>query len=225
MRMILGRATLILAALLAGAGGAGADSAAAQEAEGFPQGLSEFSLSVGYAHLSLGSSSIFDSESALRIEPSLSLSPIQQVPQLRLGADVGVSMVLDNSTRTIISRNGQVLFAGTGDIPLWLLEPELRLSWRQPLGDQHQFFIEPGIAGGIAWGFLELTAEDGSNETFEQDDSTLFYRAFLRLGAHVPGGIAGIDISWLSGGHLDLGDNAAGDLNEFYIGIFGALLF
>ena len=187
--------------------------------------MSEFSLSVGYANLSLGSDSIFDSESAFRIEPSMSFSPIQQVPQICLGADVGVSMVLDNSTRTIISRNGQLLFAGTGDIPLWTLEPELRLSWRQPLGDQNQFFIEPGIAGGIAWAFLDLEAEDGSGNTFEKDDSTLFYRAFLRIGAHVPGGIAGIDVSWLNGGSLDLGDSPSGDFNEFYIGIFGALLF
>jgi len=217
---------IFLSALLAiTCAGAGASSAAAQETEGFPQGMSEFSLSVGYANIGLGSSSIFDSEGALRIEPSLSLSPIQQVPQIRLGADVGVSMVLDNSTRTIVSRNGQLLFVGSGDIPLWTLEPELRLSWRQPLGDQQQFFIEPGIAGGIAWGFLELTAEDGSGKTFDQDDSTLFYRVFLRAGAHVPGGIAGIDVSWLSGGSMDLGDNASGDLNEFYIGIFGALLF
>src|SRR4051812_21421592 len=111
--MSLAHRTLLLVAFLAIAG-AGASSAAAQE-EGFPQGMSEFSLSVGYANLSLGSGSIFDSEGALRIEPSLSLSPIQQVPQLRLGFDVGVSMVLDNSTRTIISRNGQLLFVGTGD--------------------------------------------------------------------------------------------------------------
>jgi len=205
--------------------GAGASGAGAEAEEGFPQGASEFSLSIGYANIDLGSSSILDSESALRFEPSLSFSPIQQLPQLRLGADVGVSMVLDNSTRTIISKDGTLLFAGSGDIPFWLLEPELRLSWRQPLGDQKQFFIEPGIAGGIAWGFLELEAEDGSGDTFDKDDSTLFYRVFLRAGAHVPGGIAGIEASWLSGGNLDLGDNAEGDLGEFYIGIFGTLLF
>src|SRR4051794_32533845 len=69
-------------------------------------GPSEFSLSIGYANISLGSDSAIDNDSALRFEPSLSFSLIRQLPQLRLGTAVGVSMVLDNSTRTIISNNG-----------------------------------------------------------------------------------------------------------------------
>jgi hypothetical protein len=41
------------------------------------------------------------------------------------------------------------------------------------------------------------------------NDSTLFDRVFLRAGAQVPGGIAGLECSWLSGGKLVFGaDNA-----------------
>jgi hypothetical protein len=191
----------------------------------FPEGASEFSLGMGYANISLGSSSSIDSESAFRFEPSVMFSPIQQLPQLRLGGAVGVSMVLDNSTRTIIASNGNLLYRGSSEIPLWTLEPELRLSWRQTFGEYNQYFIEPGIAGGVAFAFLELENDDPTVDSYEENDSTFFGRVFLRVGAQVTGGLAGIEASYLTGGDVDLGGDATGDLSEFYIGIFGALLF
>ena len=79
---------------------------------------------------------------------------------------------------------------------------------------------------GVAFGFLELNSDDGSGDSFDANDSTVYGRVYLRAGAQVTGGIAGIEASWLSGGRLDFdADNAAGDLNEFYVGIFGAILF
>jgi len=208
----------------------GASTAVAQEIEpSFPVGAADFALSVGYANISLGSESAFDNESALRFDGSIDFSPLrEQLPQLRLGAGVGVSMVLDNSSRTIIISNGTFVSRSTNDIPFWLIEPELRLSWLQTFGDHGQFFIQPGVAGGYAFGFLDLTGTDstGGSDTFRENDSTLYGRIFLRAGAQVTGGIAGIEASWLSGGRLDFGaENAAGDLREWYIGIFGALLF
>src|SRR3954465_13913662 len=89
-------------------------------------GASEFSLGIGYASVSLGSS-IIDSESAWRFEPALTFAPIPDLPQLRIGGDVGVTLVLDNSSRTIVSSGGTTIFVGQSDVPLWLLEPELRL--------------------------------------------------------------------------------------------------
>ena len=38
-------------------------------------------------------------------------------------------------------------------------------------------------------------------------------------------GIAGVEGWWLTGDTLDFGGNAAGDLEEWYIGIFGSLAF
>ena len=200
-----------------------AASATAQST--FPEGTPEFSLGVGYANVSLGSDSAIDNESALRFEPSIMFSPIRQLPQLRLGGDVGFSLVLDNSSRTIISSNGALIYRGSSEIPLWTLEPELRLSWRQTFGDQRQFFIEPGIGGGVAFVFLTLDSDEAGVDSYDEDDSTLFGRVFLRAGMAADGGIAGIEASYTTGGDIDLGGNAAGDFQEFYIGIFGALLF
>jgi len=198
-----------------------ASSVVAQDRPG--EGASEFSLSIGYAHVSLTDSKVIDGESALRYEPALTFCPIEPLPQLRVGVDVGVTLVLDNSQRAIISNNGNFIFVGSSDVPLWLIEPELRVSWRQYIGNT--FFVEPGVAGGVAFGFFELESEDGSGDSYDKSDSTLYGRAFLRAGALVTGGTAGFEASWTSGGKLDFGGDAAGDLNEFYIGFFGALYF
>jgi len=187
-------------------------------------GPAEFSLGLGYANISLGSDSAIDSEGALRWEPSLTFSPIQQVPELRFGINCGVSLVLDNSNRTIISNDGQLIFFGSSDVPLWTIEPELRLSWRQNLDSNGQFFIEPGVAGGALFGFLELESEDGT-DSYDADASTFYARVFLRAGARVTGGIAGVEASYMQGGDLDFGGNASGEVTEFYIGIFGAIQF
>jgi hypothetical protein len=81
---------------------------------------------------------------------------------------VGVSMILDNTSRTIISNNGTLIFRGSNDVPFWLIEPELRISWRQTFGDHNQFFIEPGVAGGVAFGFLSLNSDEPGGDSFEE---------------------------------------------------------
>jgi hypothetical protein len=185
----------------------------------------EFSLGIGYANVSLSDSSVIDGENALHFEPTLSVSPIQQLPQLRLATNVGVTLVLDNSTRTIVSGDNGLIYRGSSDVPLWLLEPELRISWRQYLGEPHMVFIEPGVGVGYAFGFLELESDDIFTDPYDADDGTVFGRAFLRAGARVTGGMAGIEASWLAGESLDFGGNASGDLSEFYVGIFGSISF
>jgi hypothetical protein len=198
----------------------------ARAQESYRDAAPEFSLGIGYANVSLGDSSIIDGENALRFEPVLSFSPIHQLPQLRIGAAAGVSMVLDNSTRTIVSGDNGLIYRGSSDVPLWLLEPELRIAWRQYLGEPRVFFIEPGAGAGYAFGFLELDDDDDDfTDSYDADDSTLFYRVFMRAGARVTGGMAGIEASWLAGDRLDFGGNASGDLSEFYIGVFGSISF
>ena len=184
-------------------------------------GMSEFSLSLGYANISVGGP--FEHEGAFRFEPSVTFAPIEQLPQVRFGLDVGVSLVLDNSTRTIISGDHGLIFAGSSDVPVWFIEPALRLSYRQTFGNEHEFFIEPGIAGGFAFGQVDLTDDTGHD--YDKSDTTFFGRVFLRAGARVQGGLAGIEASYLSGGKMDFGGDASGDLTEWYIGIFGTLCF
>src|SRR4051794_24826706 len=70
------------------------------------EGAPEFALSIGYANLSLGSDSVIHDEGALRWEASLTFAPIYELPQLRIGGDVGVSMVLNDSSYIIASGSG-----------------------------------------------------------------------------------------------------------------------
>src|SRR4051812_31412502 len=72
-------------------------------------GAADFVVGIGYSQISIGDGGVFSDEGALRFEPSFSFAPLsKQLPQLRLGAACGFSLVLDNSQRTIISRNGNL---------------------------------------------------------------------------------------------------------------------
>jgi hypothetical protein len=184
----------------------------------------DFTLSLGYANVSIGnSSSELNSMNAFKWEASFTLAPIREVPQLRLGAALGVPLVLDDTKRTFISHNGTVIITGSSDIPLFVIEPEVRISWRQSFG---QFFIEPGVGFGGAFAYLSIDTDgDDGDETFDKWQSTWASRAFLYAGFEVTGGLAGLEASYMRGGSMDFGDNAHGDISEFYIGIFGTLQF
>jgi hypothetical protein len=197
----------------------GASAALAQQ-YGSP-GLPEIGFNIGYSNISIGSSSIQD-EGALRLEPSISIAPIKPVPQLRVGADLGVSMVLDNSSRTVASRNGTLIIVGSSDVPLWLLEPELSISWRQNFGN---FFIEPGLAGGGVFGFFHIHNVSNTDVSYDADSNTGYGRVFLRAGSTAGLGTFGIQGSFAEGGQLNFGGNAKGDLQEWYVGVYGAFRF
>ena len=187
-------------------------------------GMADFSLGMGYVNITLDDSPIIDSESGFRFDPTLTFSPLPEaLPQLRLGVGVGFNLVLDDSQRALISNDGQLIFFGSSDVPLWLFEPELRVSWRQWFGDT--WFVEGGVAGGFALGYLELDSIDDTDDSYDANDTAPFGRAFFRVGARVTGGIAGFEGSYLVGDELDFGGNASGELTEWYVGIFGAIVF
>jgi len=187
----------------------------------------EFSLGIGYAHIAIGDSSesVLDSEGALRFDGSLSYAPLEGLPQLRVGFALGVSLVLDDSERAIISDGGLVV-VGSSDVPLWLLEPEFRLSWQQFLGSEQNFFIEPGVGVGGVFANLSIDDEDSpTGDSFDEWDSGLSARVFLNVGMIVEGGLAGLQFSYMRGESLDLAENASGEVEQFYVGFFGALRF
>jgi hypothetical protein len=200
-----------------------ARAALGQEAD-VPPG--EFALGIGYAHVSIGGSeSLLDSEDALRFDGALSISPFPEVPQLRLGGAMGFVLALDNSERTIISSGGLVV-VGSSDVPLFMFEPEVRLSWQQTFGEGPGFYIEPGIGAGGVYANLSIDSEDSpSGMSFDESDWSFSARAFVNVGFPVPGGLAGVQASYMWADDLDLASNAGGNVNEFYIGIFGALRF
>lgn len=188
-------------------------------------GSPEFSFGIGYANITLEDTEAIDGESALKIDPVISFSPFQALPQLRLGASFGVSMVLDNSARALIVNDGGALFVGSSDVPFVLFQPEARLSWRQTFGKHDEFFIEPGIGFGGALGWLDIESETDPDDTYSESDFTWQARAFLYIGGRVEGGTFGVEMSYMRGGDLSLAKNVSGEVSEFYIGIFGALQF
>jgi len=188
-------------------------------------GEPEFGFSLGYANVDLGSGSTVNNEGAFRFDWGFSIAPIGVLPQIRVGADVGTSLVLDNSTRTIISHNGTLIVAGSSSVPLWFIEPELCLSWRQTFGARKEIFVEPGIAGGWTVGFLDIHDINDLNRSYHADASTAYGRVFLRAGAGVPTAMIGVEASYLVGGNMDFGGNASGDIQEYYLGFFGAIRF
>jgi hypothetical protein len=182
---------------------------------------SEFAFGIGYAHDEVGGdSSALHSMDALRLEPSLTFAPFARLPQFRAGGAFGISMVIDNSSRTIISNGGTVIITGSSEVPFLTLEPEMRVSWRQPVGGT--FFIEPGIGLGAAFAHLSLSSD---NASIDKWGSCFDARAFLNIGLEAPGGHAGLQLSYMHGGPLDFGQNAQGDLNQFYVGLFWGTRF
>ena len=185
----------------------------------------DFSLGIGYGNFSVGGSdSPLDGLDMLRFDAATSIGPLPNLPQLRIGAALGFGFVLDSSGFFIIS-DGGIAAGASGDVPMIVFEPELRVSWRQYLGGG-AFFLEPGVGLGGAIANISIDADDTSTgEDFDEWDSTFTGRAFLNLGFEVEGGFAGFQISYMRGDDLDFGTEASGDVEEFYVGIFGALRF
>ena len=182
---------------------------------------SDFAFGIGYAHVQMGSSSNeFHNMDALRIEPAISFSPFEKLSQLRLGGAFGVTMVLDNSSHAIISNNGSLVVFASADIPFLLLEPEFRVSWRQEF--DAGFFIEPGVGLGGAIGQLHL---DNETSSIDKWDASFSVRGFLNVGFLVEGGIFGVQASYMHAGSIHFAQNGGGTSNEFYIGVFGSLMF
>jgi hypothetical protein len=186
----------------------------------------EFAVGVGYANVSVGGSdSPLHSEDALRFDPAISIAPLEKLPQLRLGAAFGVTLVIDNSDRTIISSGGATVIVGSSEIPLYVLEPEARLSWRQYFHGNKGLFVEPGVGVGGAIAHVSVH-DDNTGESFDDTESTFSGRAFLNLGTTLEGGgYAGLQASYMRGGSMHFSENASGDIEEFYIGIYGAFRF
>jgi hypothetical protein len=188
-------------------------------------GAPEFLVGVGYANISVGGSSSLNSQNAVLVDPVLSFSPIAPLPQLRIGVAMDVGCVLDNRQRTIISDNGGLIVTGNADVPFVLFTPEARLSWYQTLGKSGEFFIEPGIGIGGAIGWLTVNPSVDGGKSINESEATVEGRAFLNIGMQLDGGTAGLQFSYMRGGNMNFADNASGDLNVFYFGIFGAVRF
>ena len=190
----------------------------------------EFSMGIGYSRVEFKSSpDLIDNRDCLHLEPTLTVAPFERLPQLRIGGAVGWTAALDDTSGAIISNGGGLVVATSSDVAFMIFEPELRVSWRQPLGKDHNFFLEPGAAAGAAIGWLDVDGHPAEGSTadadFSETDASFEWKVFLRAGVHVTGGIAGIEASYMRAERLHFTDDISGEPSEFYIGIFGALQF
>jgi hypothetical protein len=185
----------------------------------------EFAAGIGYAHIAIGGSgSELNDENALRFQASVSFSPLPTLPQLRLGAAIGTSLVFDDSELAIVSSGG-VVVVGRSTIPLFTVEPEARVSWRQEFSDG-RFYVEPGVGLGGMIAHLDIDADQSAGgQSFSETEANWAARAFVDIGFRTGGGFAGVQLSYLRSGEIDLAQNASGDMNQFYVGLFGALRF
>jgi hypothetical protein len=223
MRTMRTRTVLLLAVLVATVGCFTTPARAAFD--------SEFAVGVGYSHVTFNSGSpLLDDRDCIHLDSFFSGSPFPQLPGLRVGAAVGFSAALDNTRSAFISSGGQTIFISGSDVSLLLFEPELRVAWRHSFGDYNLSYVEAGVAGGgvIAW--LSADGQDeaqpkGTTASFDESDVSWSARAFVRLGFPVPDGIVGVEASYLRGGNMKFADGVSGDVEDFYIGVYGALTF
>ena len=192
--------------------------------------LLEFALGLGYSRVEFdGDAPLVDGRDCVHLEPVLSAAPFADVPQLRLGAALGWSAAVDDTRGSVISGDDGLIVATTSDVAFMLFEPELRLSWRQPLGRDGYFFIEPGVAAGAAIGWLDVSgasADDpAADADFNETDAAFQWKVFLRAGLPFSNGLAGLEASYMTAGELEFRDDIRGDPSEFYFGIWGALQF
>ena len=189
---------------------------------------SEFAIGFGYTHVSLDDTSIggFDEQDGAYFEPRFSFAPYEQRPQFRVGFGLGFSFFYDETdgSATIIDDDGDIFFADADDYEqLFLLTPELQLSWRQEL--EKGWLIEGGVGVGAIAGFY-IAGEEFFGEFYDQDldesDITWSLRPFIRAAYDNGHMRVGVEGSYQWGGDLDFTDEIGGDVEQWNVGVFFA---
>jgi hypothetical protein len=182
----------------------------------------ELAVGIGYGHLFWDGHNTdqLEEQGGLRMEIRYSV-PVALQPQWRVGAGLGLAFYVSEHGGDVFEEDG-ILFVRPDDwVQLTNIEPEIQLSFRQPLGDD--FYLEPGIAGVFIVGNFRR-----GREVFGFIDEDLDRwrvggggRLFLR-GAYTRGRSSyGIEGSY-SYGWLDFGDDIGGDIQQGYLGFFYA---
>ena len=121
--------------------------------------------------------------------------------QLRIGAGVGV----EYHTQDV-----EVDFFGTVNEDLLVITPEVILSWRQPIGAEERWYVEPGVGVGAAIGIIDVAgSESGAGYSV---------RPFVRGGYQMPRWSFGIEAGYRFG-QLDFGFGSE-DFSNIQVGAF-----
>ena len=165
----------------------------------------EFSLAGGATQLYIdedGDDDVLNDQWGPWIRPSFSFAPSENTPQLRLGGGVEFSWISGTVDDEFI----------TGELDLFLITPELLLSWRQPIGDAARWYVEPGVGVGPAIGALWFVGTEWGYG--------YSVRPFLRGGYQADHWSAGIEASYRFGRlNFDDGDS---DIENLELGLFVA---
>ena len=160
----------------------------------------ELSLSAGGTRLAIDGDDALDGQWGVSVEPSFSLSPLPDTPQFRVGAGVGLAWISADIDNEFVA----------GQLDLFLITPELLLSWRQPVAES--WYLEPGVGVGAVIGAIDFVGLDWG--------SGYSVRPFVRVGYQADTWSAGVEVSYRFG-HLDLGDSD-GDIENLTAGLFVA---
>jgi hypothetical protein len=193
----------------------------------------EATLGISYAHLELdGADGTFETHDGVRIEPRFSVSLIDDIPQLRLGAGLGISGYSERTDDdiTFTDDDGDTFEIDADDVEsLSFLIPEIQLSWRQPVIETGEgaLFIEPGVAVGVLIANYSVDTEYwfGSDEDIDEWDTSGAVRPFIRAGYAWSHFVVGLEASYLIGGKLDLFGDVEGDPRELIVGGFVSFRF
>ena len=159
----------------------------------------ELSLRAGGTRLSIDDDDdALDGQWGVTVEPSFSLSPLTDLPQFRLGAGVDLAWISVDVDNEFVA----------GQLDLFLITPELLLSWRQPVSDR--WYVEPGVGVGAMIGAVDFIGIDWG--------SGYSVRPFLRIGYQADNWSAGVEASYCLG-HLDFGDGD-GDIEKLSVAFF-----
>jgi hypothetical protein len=188
----------------------------------------DFSLGIGYSHLWLDGSEHFAQRDGVRFEPRFSFGLSDAIPQLRLGAGLGISGYTHQLDRDafITVNDGQDSFFIRAEQweSISLLEPELQISWRQPLdrrgfGDHDGWYIEPGVGIGAAVANFSINTDWWWDSSRDNEWDTAFEaRPFVRAGYQAGRWLLGIEVSYMMGGNLGLTDQIHGQIQELFAG-------
>ncbi len=193
----------------------------------------EVSLGISYAHLELdGAQGTFEEHDGVRLEPRFSLSPFNDLRQLRLGAGLGISGYSKSTDDdiTFTDDDGDTFEIDSDDVEsLSFVVPEIQLSWVQPIikTDDGGLFIEPGVSLGLLIANYSVSTESyfGSDEDIDEWDTAAAVRPFVRASYAWNHFSFGVEVSYLIGGKLDLFGDVEGDPTELIVGGFVSYRF
>ena len=188
----------------------------------------EFAFGGGYTHVFLdgSNSGALEEQGGIRLTGRVSWPVDRRQPNFRIGAGLALTSYVSEQRGEFEEDDddGWWFYAPDDWNQLFIIEPELQASWRQPIGDD--LYLEPGFAASALIGNFVRGEEFFGfvDEDIDRWDVGAAGRIFLR-GAVTRGRWSyGLEGSY-SFGWLSFGDDIGGDIQQGHLGFFVARSF